>query len=65
MGIFCTSVALLLALEARAPQQHPWIRQGAWVSLNGGGGDKGGPSGKPKENIQLALNASYCYFTCQ
>lgn len=62
---FCTGAGLLLASEARAPWQHPGIKQGVRVSLSGDGEDKGGPLGKPKENTGLALNASYCYFICQ
>lgn len=60
--IFHTGAHLPLASDARASWQHPQIKQGVWVSLSG---DKGGPSGKPKENTQLALNASYCHFICQ
>lgn len=56
---------LLWASGARASRQHPRIKQGVRVSLSGDGGDKGGPSGEPKENTRLALNASYCYFICQ
>jgi len=56
---------LLLVPGARASQQHPRIKQGVRVTLSGDGGDKGGPSGKPKANTRLALNASYCYFICQ
>lgn len=45
-----TGADLRLSSEARASQQHPRIKRGVRVSLSGDGGDKGGPSGKPKEN---------------